>query len=216
MPNVDSLFRKYEVNPAVAASNPKYNLWVKSVATEVDLQNPQELELVRDLSMIMGASLPEYKWAAVSSNNLYWNATKTPIRVVAIPHPEEGIITLVNPEITLYGGLKFDSVEECGSFPGNRYSVKRSSYVRVFGHLLLDSGGFHPAEFEYGFNGASLDEILRSKEQQRGITNSAYVQHEIDHINGKVIPKKGKVYREPTENSTELLIFLAAMQEFPI
>src|SRR3989338_3792562 len=149
MPN--NLFEQYNVKPAVAEDhkNPRYEDWVYSVAMGVDTTNPKDAALVRDLGMVMEQALGKYKWGAVSSNNLHLNGTGNPIRVVMVPHPEDGTnIILVNPQNPEYGSREFINIEGCGSFPGHLYFVKRRSSARVCAYML-DETGFSLVCLEY-------------------------------------------------------------------
>lgn len=192
------LFQKYEVKPAVVSEyhkNPQYKDWIYSVARKVDVTNPQELALVRDLSIIMRGALRKYGWAGVSSNNLYWNGTDRPIRVTMVPHPDgQGQLTIVNPVIISKQGVEYENIEGCGSIPDALYSVKRFSSVVVSGHLLHGSG-LTPVELEYGLKNATLDEILNGDNPPitDAVVKAEYIQHEVDHLNGIIIADKGVI-----------------------
>ena len=202
----NGLFEKYNVRPAVAAENIMYENWVYARAREVDISNPAELARVRDLSVIMELAMQKYGWAAVSSNNLWWNATNEPIRAIMVPYPDNhDYLTIVNPFIGSYNGVEFGSVERCGSFPGASYVAKIFPSVAVSGYLLTEEGLIQ-ANFEYGSASATLGEILDGRNDDdlvNAIASAAYVQHEIDHTNGIVIPNKGVLYEEVKSKKEE-------------
>ncbi len=177
-------------------------------------KRPKTLSLVQDLSAVMEQALGEYEWGAVSSNNLYWNATDTPIRVVMVSHPNlRENITLVNPEITGYGIWEILFVEGCGSFPGKRYVVKRNTFAEVSAYLLTETG-FVPVHFEYGTR--DLKKQAKQKPQsalEKKILNASLVQHEIDHLDGIVIAEKGIFYDEDDKEKENRALAELALQE---
>lgn len=191
--NAKALNSKYGVKPAIVDNG--YRAWVYCRAQELDIGDPRTLSLVRDLSVVMEQALRNNEWSAVSSNNLYWNATHNPIRVVMVPHPEDGTnVTLVNPQILKYGDWEVKMIEGCGSFPGYLYVVKRSSFARVSAYMLGETC-FSPVCLDYGimdfeeYDGQKLPSNL--EEKLRDVTR---VQHEIDHLDGIVILEKGIFY----------------------
>ena len=213
MPN--NLFRQYNVELAIAEDhkNPHYRDWVYSVARKVDITNPKDAALVRDLSVVMEQALGKYEFFAVSSNNLHWNATDKPIRVVMVPQPQlRENITLVNPEITGYGNWEIDLVEGCGSFPGKLYVVKRKTFAEVSAHLLTETG-FAPVHFEYGVRSLSDQAKQKSKADLEKILDAGRVQHEIDHLDGIVIAKKRVFYGEYDPEKEKRALAQLAMQE---
>ncbi len=191
----NGLFEKYDVRPAIAFEDPIYQYWVYSRSKEVDITKPEDLALVRDLSIIMRDTLWKYGWAAVSSNNLHWNGTDSPIRVAMVPHPDgQDYLTIVNLVIISKQGVEYENIEGCGSFPNALYSVKRFSSVVASGHLLHESG-LTPVELEYGLKNATLDEILNGDNPHiiDAVAKAEYIQHEVDHLNGIGIADKGAI-----------------------
>ena len=187
-----NLFKQYNVKPAIAEDhkNLYYRDWVYSVARKIDITNPEDAALVRDLGIVMEQALRKYRWCAASSNNLHWNGTGNPIRVVMVPHPEDGTnIILVNPQNPEYGSREFINIEGCGSFPGHLYFVKRRSSARVCAYML-DETGFSLVCLEYGIMDFEDDGRKLPSNLERKLRDVSYVQHEIDHLDGIVIAKK--------------------------
>lgn len=211
-----NLFKQYDVQPAVAEDhkNPYYKDWVYSIARKVDITNPEDTALVRDLSIVMEQALGKYEWGAVSSNNLHWNRTDNPIRVVMVPHPElRENIALVNPAIAGYGSWEIDFIEGCGSFPGKLYVVKRKTFAEVSAYLLTETR-FVPVHFEYGIRNLSDQAKQKSRSNlEKKLMDAGAVQHEIDHLDGIVIAEKGVFYDEDDEKKEKRVLAELAMLE---
>ncbi|MFH0978827.1 MAG: peptide deformylase [Candidatus Woesearchaeota archaeon] len=178
------LARKYNARPAIAFEHP---YWVFSVAKRVDIHDSNEKTLVKDLSDLMTEARDLYGWVGISSNNLMWNATKMPIRVIQVLAPEGGdYLTLTNPELKEICGEKFESHEGCGSFPGRMYWVQRYPYVRLVG-IQLYHAKFEQIELIYGAKDVKLEwpECCVNEKLQP----VRVVQHECDHLEAIVIPK---------------------------
>src|SRR3989338_1089039 len=175
---------------------------VYSKAQELDINDPRTISLVRDLSVIMEQALRDNGWGAVSSNNLCWNATEKPVRVVMVPHPENGTnITLVNPQTPEYGGWEIEMIEGCGSFPGRLYRVKRKELVRVQAYKLGDNG-FTLSDLRYDARDCNVEldaqqSGLEENLSQKRLKNVSHIQHEIYHLDGIVIPNIGRKYQPP-------------------
>ena len=216
MPN--NLFKQYNVEPAVAEDPRKPYLkdWVYSVARKVDITNPEDAALVRDLSIVMEKALGRYEWGAVSSNNLHWNRTDKPIRVVMVPHPElKENITLVNPEITGYGSWEICSVEGCGSFPGKLYVVTRKNFAEVSAHLLTETG-FSPVDLEYGIRDSEAKDRQKPQSNlEKEIIDALCVQHEIDHLDCIVIADKGTFHGKDDRVKEKRVLAELAMLGMP-
>jgi peptide deformylase len=112
------------------------NAWVKAKAREIDLD--KELHLARDLDGIMRHMRDLHKFVGVSSNNIYWNLTQTPIRQILIPTTERKYISVINPEILRLEGQENKYVEACGSVPNKVYIVRRKPYVLISGYTLVE------------------------------------------------------------------------------
>lgn len=207
--DVGHLFAKYEVKPAIVTRDIKYREWVYSVAREININDTAEIALVRELSDIMQRSLWEYGWKAVSSNNLYWNGTDMPIRVILVPHPKlKGYnLTIANPQIKEYYGKPIEVSERCGSFPGNVYVVERSPFVKLSGYQLCETG-FKPVELRYGsrvvsvyiyvgthISGGVAKIVGKFLNLEERVTKSGYAQHEVDHLDGITIFDKNVTKR---------------------
>jgi peptide deformylase len=175
-------FREYrEKHEARIATIVDHDDWVKTRARDIDVD--KELLLARDLDKIMRYFREQHTFVGVSSNNIYWNLTRTPIRQILIPAKERGYITLLNPKIIKLEGEDNSYVEACGSIPGKVYAVKRKPYVLISGYTL----GKQYIELEYGskdyYSGGEL--IHSSYSHQEWI-----IQHEMDHLDGITIADK--------------------------
>lgn len=161
-----------------------HNDWVSARAREIDLDN--ELHLAEYLAEIMAYSKELYQFAGVSSNNIYWNLTPVPIRAMYIPIGRE-FVTMINPKILNTEGKAFNSVEGCGSIPGNVYVVKRKPYLSVSGYTPEKKY----IELEFGSKDyeAGEDPVLSSYSSRASV-----VQHEMDHLDGITIKDKGILF----------------------
>jgi peptide deformylase len=158
------------------------NDWVKTRAREIDLD--RELHLAKDLDRIMKHMKDLHKFVGVSSNNIYWSRTQTPIRQILIPTKERKYISLINPELLKLEGQENKYVEACGSVPNKVYIVRRKPYVLISGYTIEKK---HIA-LEYGSKDfyAGEDPIYSSY-----INPEWVIQHEMDHLDGITIQDKG-------------------------
>lgn len=165
--------------------------WVLSRAREVDLDTDREL--VSDLAQIMRLYTYWKKWDAVSSNNVYWEGSDTPLSVIHVKVPEgDEYVTLVNPRIKELGSVNVLGVEECGSIPGLNFRVPRSTYVVVEATMLTDDG-WRDVNFNYGIeNPVEKDGHFISDNGR--MDNAFFLQHEIDHLEGLILPIRGSMF----------------------
>jgi peptide deformylase len=156
--------------------------WVKTKAREIDLD--KEIHLAKDLDRIMRHMRDLYKFVGVSSNNIYWNLTQTPIRQILIPTAERKYVSIINPEIIKLEGQENNYMEACGSVPNKVYIVRRKPYVLISGYTIEKQR----IELEYGSKDffAGEDPIYSSYSNQEWI-----IQHEMDHLDGITIRDKG-------------------------
>jgi len=179
---IQDLLERYDVEIATIIN---YNDWVKTKAREIDLSN--ELPLVKYLDQIMKYFRVLNTFVGVSSNNIYWNLTPCPIRVMLIPTAESKYITLVNPKILKLEGRDINSVEACGSVPDYNYEVKRKPYVSVSGYTIEKKY----IELEYG----STDYYAGDEPVFSSYSNKEWIiQHEMDHLDGITIKDKGTIF----------------------
>lgn len=186
---ISDLAKEYNAQPAVVPG--RYQEWVYSAARKVDVSNLHEMSLVRDLSGILAEFMDLYGWVGVSSNNIFWNGTKTPLSVIQVPDAGgKTYLTLINPEIKEYCGNKFKSYEGCGSFPGRAFCVLRNTYVRLVG-TLLENQEFKTGDLEYGLKRKYYfnKQKLKDPGLLERVRNAWIVQHEYDHIKGIVLPQ---------------------------
>jgi peptide deformylase len=160
-------------------------VWVYSRARALDLS--KERPLAEQLHRIMGYYKKRHNFVGVSANNLYWNLTEDPIRVLMIPTPRRQYITLVNPEYLALEGKPFNHVEACGSVPGNNYVVRRWPYVVVCGYTT----DRQYVELAYGKRNFQAGDapVVSSFGHPEWI-----VQHEMDHLDGITIKDRGTVF----------------------
>ncbi len=87
------------------------------------------------------------------------------IRAFVMGTEEQGYLAFLNPKIVRRGGITVPSVEQCLSVPGKTVTVRRSHSVTV---RSVNAEGV-PCEFTAKGRAACI------------------VQHEIDHLDGKII-----------------------------
>jgi peptide deformylase len=158
------------------------NDWVRIRAREIDLD--KELHLARELDRIMRHMRDLHRFVGVSSNNIYWSLTQSPIRQILIPTTDRKYISVINPEILKLEGQENKYVEACGSIPKKVYIVKRRPYVSISGYTLDKKY----IELEYGSKDfyAGEDPIYSSYSNPEWV-----IQHEMDHLDGITIQDKG-------------------------
>ncbi len=178
---IHEIVEKYDAEIATVVN---HNDWVRARAREIDLDN--ELHLAEHLNEIMVYARELYRFAGVSSNNIYWNLTHIPIRTMYIP-TENGFVTIINPKILKSEGKAFNSVEGCGSIPDNVYTVKRKPHISFSGYTLEKKY----IELECGSKDyeAGEDPVLSSYNAK-----ACVVQHEMDHLDGVTIKDKGTLF----------------------
>jgi peptide deformylase len=156
--------------------------WVKTPAREIDLSS--ELDLALLLDGIMRHFREKHLFVGVSSNNIYWNLTPTPIRQILIPTEQRRYLSLINPKILKLAGKSISCVEACGSIPRGDYLVKRKPYVRISGYTLEKKY----IELEYGSRRHAGGEgpVLTTFRNKEWI-----IQHEMDHLRGVTIKDIG-------------------------
>lgn len=181
--------KKYNVKIASIISEEN---WVKTVAVKIDLE--KDLYLGLEFDRIARYLIKFYKFAGISSNNLYWGLTPEPVRIVTIPRSHNApvnknrYITIINPNILELDGVEYASVESCGSLPeNNSYIVKRKPYVLIGGYNL--EGEY--IELEYGDKNYFVNEEATFAFY---FPQAWIIQHEIDHLNGVTIKDKGVLF----------------------
>jgi len=181
--NISEMLENYRVEIATLENH--YN-WVKTNAREIDLET--EMHLVIKLDQIMHYFRDLYKFVGVSSNNIYWNLTEIPIRVMLIPVAQRRYQTIINPKYLELKGKEINNVEACGSVPdNNNYVIKRKPYVLISGYTLEKKY----TELEYGSKDYDAGEypVLSSYHHREWI-----IQHEMDHLDGTTIKDIGILF----------------------
>ena len=176
------MFEKYNLNIATIL---EHEDWVKARARELDLNT--EWHLAVKLDQIMQYYRALHRFAGASSNNIKWNQTRTPIRVVHIPTSEQRYITIVNPEVIALDGKNINSIEACGSIPDQHYEVKRKSYIFISGYSMEKRS----IKLEYGAVDGEADKNPKISSYNDKAT---IVQHEMDHLDGITIKDKGRLF----------------------
>ncbi len=176
------MFKAYNLKIATIID---HNDWVKTRAREIEPDS--EWHLAVKLDKIMQYFKELHKFAGASSNNITWNRTTTPIRVIHIPATERKHLTLVNPKVMELTGREINSVEGCGSIPDQHYLVKRKSTISISGYTVEKKY----IELEYGPTDDKPDEkpVFSSYHNKASI-----VQHEMDHLDGITIKDKGTLF----------------------
>lgn len=146
--------------------------WVTARARELDIDT--EMHIAEALSRIMSVFQQSHDFAGVSSNNIYWETTDIPVRMIYVPL-NDAFVTVINPKYERLAGKSVNSTEKCGSIPGRSFSVKRKTYVIISGHDLDGE----KIQLEYG-----------SKRGAGPNCHSWIVQHEMDHLAGVLISDK--------------------------
>lgn len=179
---IQEILEKYDVRIATIVN---HNDWVRTKAREIDLDNEQHT--AKCLDDIMKYFRKLYNFAGASSNNIYWNLTQIPVRMIYIPITVRKYITLANPKILKLKGKDIKNVEGCGSIPDNSYTVKRKSYVLISGYTLEKKY----IELEYGSKDycPGKEPVLSSYKNKEWI-----IQHEMDHLDGITIKDKGTLF----------------------
>ena len=146
--------------------------WVRTNARELDFNH--EMDIAWALCRIMIHFQRSYNFAGVSSNNIFWEMTDTPVRMICIPL-NKTYVTVINPKYERLAGQSVSSTERCGSIPNYSCVVKRKTLVAISGYNM--DGDF--IELEYG-----------SKRGRGPNCDSWIIQHEMDHVDGVLIKDK--------------------------
>jgi len=203
---------------AVANVFKGYEEWVYSKARHVNLEEKTERLLVRRLSELMEAYRAEQEWGAVSSNNIYWDATDMPIRIIQIPDPEDHYLTFVNPKIQKLDGGPVMITEACGSLPGIYFLVPRFAYTIVEGEVVEDN--FRLRSLDYGGNVKPYTMKIPVEHLSEAYS-SAFAQHECDHLDGKIVSERTYLHcfqgeKKPSEFGLEIFSMLKENLDVPL
>ncbi len=69
--------------------------WVRGTARELDIDS--EMDIAWALWEIMRYYQHTIDFAGISSNNVYWETTESPIRMICVPY-EGSFVTIINPK----------------------------------------------------------------------------------------------------------------------
>jgi len=145
------------LQPIVLYSSSHNILRTKTKRSDVDNDRPTLEKLIGD----MKDTLQSIGGLGLAANQLGRNES------VCLVMFGDNLMTMVNPRITKYGGEKKVSVEGCLSLPDITSKVERYETVTV--------------EFTNPDSDWALQEI------EVEFPNSVIVQHEVDHLNGKLM-----------------------------
>lgn len=151
------------IQPIVLYSKKAHSL--TNPTNPVDIENEKEeassvtVDLLETLETVGGLGL--------AANQLGVTKSVCVVTLNAEEKPENRkVIPMVNPEITWHGEEQEDSVEGCLSLPDIVLTVKRYKDIKV---KYIDPRTWEENEIEVSF------------------PNSVVIQHEVDHLNGKLI-----------------------------
>lgn len=160
---------------AVLATIDHHENWVRCRARELDIET--EMDIAWALWGIMNHFRRSFDFAGVSSNNIFWETTKTPIRMIGVP-AQTGFAALINPRYEKLSGRSVKSTERCGSIPNLSFIVNRRTHVVISG---------------YDINGQQIELEYGSKRGNGDHCPSWIVQHEMDHLDGVLLMDKSIV-----------------------
>ncbi|MFH1399438.1 MAG: peptide deformylase [Candidatus Woesearchaeota archaeon] len=156
-------------------TDPLYAEWVLARAKPLT-----DFTLLPELVDAMDHLAQENNWAAVSSNNVYWEKIESPVRVVRLVEAE---VTLVNPKV-MYSSASIDLyVEGCGSLGATSDSNFRPQFVVPRHSSITVEAGRR----RYKFSGLKAE----------------FVRHELDHLNGVLIAHRGFYCGSEPKRSTD-------------
>jgi len=164
-----NVYVKYSPERATVYS--KHKDWLLHKAKNIDTN--KGLKRVKALDKIMRGFMTRYGWRGASSNNVYWNGTKVPIKLIVVPRPrDDRLVTLINPKYKELRGQQVIATEYCGSIPNKPFLVARFPIAIVECTLINGNSTI----MDYNF-------LLSTR-------NSIILQHEIDHLKGVLISHK--------------------------
>lgn len=161
--------------------------WVRARAQEVDPTDKRDLFRAGTVGEILLYMIGKEGWEAASSSNVRIEGLEYPVRVIVVPNPSTGEFeTVINPEMSIDSDRTFRSMEGCGSIPGELYHTERNRHVTLRGYTPSGEERklrYGPPLFSHG------------KERERMLIGSLVVQHEIDHLNGRLISDHGALLK---------------------
>lgn len=145
------------IQPIVLYSSSHNILRTKTKASNIQEDRESLTKLIEDMKDTLGS----VGGLGLAANQIGRNES------VCLVKLGETLLTMVNPQITAYSDEKSDSVEGCLSLPDLTAKVKRSNSVTV---------KFVNPDKDWTEETISVD-----------FPNSVVIQHEIDHLNGKLM-----------------------------
>lgn len=105
---------------------------------------------------------------------------------------KEPDFVVMNPEITFYSGIKNSMIEGCLSFPDDYYRINRPANITIEYDTITNLKDF--------LNGS--EPIIKRKNTRAKGWLSRVLQHEVDHLNGKLfINASGKKVENPGDEA---------------
>jgi len=132
------------------------------------------MERNNEISAVLLSSLKEFGGVGLACNQIGINDVC--VCVINVKDP----IVLINPKITKKSEEKVIYAEQCLSIPGKLVSTIRHTSITVTADNLANERTFS-RDFELTHDNAVKDQ---------GLLECVCVQHEIDHLNGKLIIDK--------------------------
>lgn len=104
---------------------------------------------------------------------------------------------VINPKISFYSNMESEMIEGCLSFPDDYYRIWRPSNIIIEYTTISNLNNFLSGKYE---------PVLIRKKLKAKNWLSRILQHEYDHLNGKVFIKMGGEKLDPKELHDEEII----------
>lgn len=105
---------------------------------------------------------------------------------------------MINPKISFFSELESNMVEGCLSFPNQYYQIWRPSNITVEFTTIKN--------FKEFVQGKGVEPILVKKVINANEWLSRVIQHEVDHLNGKLFINLGGKKIEPEESEKHQIV----------
>jgi len=156
----------------------KYLDWVRTKASKLDMA--EDLPAIIELSEIMKDFRKANSWDGVSSNNIYWQKTPSPISLIQVPleNSAKNFVTIVNPVLSYPETDFYIGRDGCGSLIGLSFYTLRPNQLSVKGYVLEDY--------------LKGDKTIKQIKPEPG-DPCRILEHEVDHLNGRLLSDHGIV-----------------------
>jgi peptide deformylase len=98
---------------------------------------------------------------------------------------------MINPKITFYSKIENKMVEGCLSFPNQYWEIQRPANIIVEYQTITN--------FQEIIQNPSSKPILKSQVLKAKNWMARVIQHEVDHLNGKIFTKQGGLKLDPKD-----------------